>query len=202
MTKFIPPLATGLASLLLSSCASMFLKDHGFRQTPSVEINGAQVKSSVKAMGGKSGLAISAMILAAGTGTLDGPFIWRVEAEGKEGVHEWLRLNEARVTTEATKRSEPFPKTYLGQHAKFKPLPGDEGKTFAKFQLPGKLQVFPREDGKIKIHLNVSIHAKGRTESKWVLFEMEPESKWTNETVFLPTEIVKSFRGNPREWDW
>ncbi len=180
----------------------MLLKDHGFRETPSVEINGAQVKSSVKAMGGKSGIAISAMVLAAGTGTLDGPFIWRVEAVGKEGVHEWLRLNKARVTTEATKRSEPFPKSYLGEQAKFVPIPGEEGKTFAKFQLPGKLQVFPRDDGKIKIHLNVSVRANGRTESKWVLFEMEPESKWTNETIFLPTEIVKSIRGNPHEWDW
>ena len=202
MIKFIAPLAAGFASLLLSSCASMVMKDHGFRKTPSVEINGAKVNSAVKAMGGKGGIAFSAMIVAAGTGTLDGPFIWRVEAEGKEGEQEWLRLNQARVTTEATKRSEPFPKSYLGQRSKFVPIPGEEGKTFAKFQLPGKLQVFPRDDGKIKIHLNVSVHAKGRTETKWVLFEMEPESKWTNETIFFPTEIVKNFRGNPREWDW
>ena len=180
----------------------MLMKDHGFRKTPSVEINGAKVNSALKAMGGKGGIAFSAMIVAAGTGTLDGPFIWRVEAEGKEGQHEWLRLNKASVTTETTKRSEPFPSSYLGEHAKFVPIPGEEGKTFAKFQLPGKLQVYPRKDGKIKIHLNVSVRANGRTETKWIRFEMEPQTKWTKETVFLPTEIVKSFRGNPREWDW
>lgn len=180
----------------------MVMKDHGFKKTPSVEINGAKVNSSVKPMGGKGGIALSAMIFAAGTGTLDGPFIWRVEAEGEEGVHEWLRLNQARVTTEATKRSETFPKSYLGEHAKFTPIPGEKGKTFAKSQLPGKLKVFPRTDGKIKIHLNVSVRAKGRTETQWVLFEMEPESKWKNETIFVPVEIVKNFRGNPREWDW
>ncbi len=202
MTKIGATLLLGSASLLLSSCASMIMKDHGFQKTSSVEINGAQVNSGVKAMGGSGGLAISALFFAAGTGTLDGPFIWRVEAEGKEGEHEWLRLNEARVTTEATKRSEPFPKEHLGQRSKFIPIPNEEGKTFAKFQLPGKLTVFPRDDGKIKIHLNVSVRANGRTVTKWVLFEMEPESKWKKETIFLPVEIVKNFHGNPREWDW
>ena len=202
MFRPLASIALAIATAFLPSCASFFIKDHGFQQSTEVEINGAKVNSSVKAMGGKGGFAISALVFATGTGTLDGPFIWRVQAEGEEGVHEWLRLNEARVTTEATKRSEPFPKSYLGEKAKFVPIPREKGKTFAKFQLPGKLTVFPREDGKIKIHLNVSVHAKGRTETKWLLFEMEPQSKWTNDTIFLPTEIVNNFRGNPREWDW
>jgi hypothetical protein len=100
------------------------------------------------------------------------------------------------------KRSEPYPRKYLGSQSKFVPIPGEKGKAFAKFEIPGKLTVFPRKDGKTKIHLNVSVRAKGRTESKWLLFELEPESKWKTESIFLPVEIVKSFRGNPREWDW
>lgn len=167
-----------------------------------MEINGALVNSALKPMGGSSGLAISAMVYSAGTGSLDGPFLWRVEAEGKEGVHEWIRVNQARVTTETTKRSEHFPRKFLGVQEKFVPIPREEGKTFAKFQIPGKLTVFPRKDGKTKIHVNVSVHANGKTETQWLLFEMEPESKWKAETVFLPVEIVKNFRGNPREWDW
>lgn len=189
-------------AFLLASCASMYMKDHGFRKTPSVEINGAQVNSAVKPMGGKGGLAFSAMIVSAGTGTLDGPFLWRVEAEGREGIHEWLRVNQVRVTTETTKRSEPFPRKFLGINTKFEPLPGGEGKTFAKFQLPGKLTVFPRTDGKTQFHLNVSVRAQGKTVTEWIRFELEPEMKWRSESVFLPTEIVKSVRGNPREWDW
>jgi hypothetical protein len=82
----------------------MYIKDHGFRKTEAVEINGASVKSALKPRGGSRGFAISAMIIATGTGTLDGPFLWRVEAEGQEGVHEWLRVNKAKVTTETTKR--------------------------------------------------------------------------------------------------
>lgn len=202
MNKSISRAGLGILCFSIASCAQMLMKDHGFRKTPAVEINGAQVNSAVKPMGGKAGLALSAMFYSAGTGTLDGPFIWRVEAEGEEGVHEWIRVNQARVTTEKTKRSEPFPRSYLGGKSRFVPLPGEKGKTFAKFQLPGKLKVFPRDDGKIKIHLNVSVHAKGRTETRWVLFELEPQSKWKTETVFLPVEIVKSFGGNPREWDW
>ena len=196
-----PPLLV-LAPLFLTSCAHMFMKDHGFRTTQPVEINGASVKSALKPMGGSSGLAVSAMVIATGTGTLDGPFLWRVEAEGQEGVHEWLRVNRATVSTETTKRSEPFPSRHLGINAPFEPLPGEKGKSFAKFQIPGKLQVLPRKDGKTKMHLNISSKASRKTETQWVVFELEPETKWKNESVFLPTEIVKSFRGDPREWDW
>ncbi|MDB4377806.1 hypothetical protein N9Z33_02000 [Akkermansiaceae bacterium] len=52
------------------------------------------------------------------------------------------------------------------------------------------------------IHLNVSVKASGVVKSKWIKFTLEPESKWKSDTVSLPTEIVKSVRGNPREWNW
>jgi len=180
----------------------MLMKDHGFRKTQPVLINGAEVTATLKPMGGSSGLAISAMVVASGTGTLDGPFLWRVEAEGDDGVHEWIRVNKAKVTTEKTKRSEPYPSRHLGVNAKFEPLPDETVRSFAKFQIPGKLTVFPREDGIIKIHLNVSVRANGETRTKWIMCRLEPETKWRNEAVFLPTEIVKSFQGDPREWDW
>ncbi|MDA7891693.1 hypothetical protein N9Z23_01865 [Akkermansiaceae bacterium] len=195
-------LTLALSGFFLQSCVQSVMKDHSFKKTEAVEINGAKVKSALKPLGGKGGISLSAMIYAAGTGTLDGPFRWRVEAEGAEGEHEWIRVNQARVTTEKTKRSEPYPRKYLGSQAKFVPIPGEEGKTFAKFEIPGKLTVFPRDDGKTKIHLDVSVRAKGRTELKWILFELEPESEWKTESIFLPAEIVKSLRGNPREWDW
>jgi len=35
--------------------------------------------SGLKPLGGKAGASLSAMVVAAGTGTLDGPFLWRVE---------------------------------------------------------------------------------------------------------------------------
>lgn len=195
-------LLASLVSLLLPGCIQMFFKDHNFQRSAPVEINGASVNSALKPMGGSSGLAVSAMFFSTGTGTLDGPFIWRIEAEGVEGEHEWIRVNQIRVTTEKTKRSEPFPRSRLGVKDKFVPLPREEGKSFAKSQIPGKLTVFPRKDGKIKIHVNVSVRSSGRTETKWLLFELLPESKWKNESVFLPSEIVRSFRDNPREWDW
>ncbi|MDB4354020.1 hypothetical protein N9Z02_01820 [Akkermansiaceae bacterium] len=197
------PLLVGVAlPCLLGSCASMVMKDHGFRETPHVEVNGAQVKSGLKPMGGKAGIALSAMVVAAGTGTLDGPFLWRVEAEGKEGIHEYLRVNKIRVTTETTKRDEWYPRSNLGVNAKFEKVPGEDGKTFAQYQIPGKLTVMPREDGKVMIHLNVSVKTNQSVQSEWIKFELEPESKWKTDSVFLPTEIVKSVRGNPREWSW
>jgi hypothetical protein len=180
----------------------MFLKDHNFRKSDPVEINGAKVNSALKPMGGGAGISVSAMVLSTGSGSLDGPFVWRIEAEGQKGIHEWLRVNEVRVTTEKTKRSEPFPKSYLGRQAKFASLPKEPGRSFAKYRMPGKLTVFPRQDGKIMIHVNVSVRADGKTVTKWIRFDLEPESRWKNEMMFLPAEIVKGFRENPREWDW
>lgn len=202
--KISPPqfLFRVLPMLLLSSCATMYLKDHGFRETPAVEVNGAQVKSGLKPMGGEAGVAFTAMVVAAGTGTLDGPFLWRVEAEGQEGVHEYLRVNQIRVSTSKSKREEWYPGKNLKVNVPFEKIPGEEGKTFAQYQIPGKLSVMPRVDGEVEIHLNVSVKAKGRVKSEWIKFRLLPETKWKSDHLFLPTEIVKSVRGNPRQWNW
>ncbi|MGC6581500.1 MAG: hypothetical protein ACON4K_04160 [Akkermansiaceae bacterium] len=59
----------------------------------------------------------------------------------------------------------------------------------------------PREAGDIAIHLNVSVQANGREKSEWIKFRLQPVTKWNNDSIFLPTEIVKSVRGNPRQWN-
>ena len=173
--KFTLPFFS-LLVLLLSSCAHVIKKDHGFKQTTAVTVNGAQVRSGLKPMGGTQGLSISAMVVTVGTGSTDGPFLWRVEAEGKEGVHEWLRVNKVRVTTQTTKRDEWYPAKNLGVNAPFKKDPFKEGVSFAQYQIPGRLTVMPREDGKVKLHLNVSVKANGKIQSRWIKIELDPES--------------------------
>ena len=184
------------------------MEDHNFKKTEVVGINGAKVKSALKPLDGKGGISLSVMVYAAGARTLDGPFRWRVEAEGLEGEHEWIQANQARVTTETTTRCEPYPQKHLGSRAKLVPISGEKGKAFAKFEIPGKLTVFSRKDGKTKIHLNVSVHAKSRTESKWLLFELELESKWKTESIFSPSrslqasaEIHESGTGKPLKFN-
>jgi len=184
------------------SCAQMVAKNHGFRETPAVEVNGAMVRSGLKPMGGKQGVSFSAMVYSAGVGSLDGPFLWRVEAEGEKGVHEWLRVNKVRVSTKTTKRDEWYPTDKLGINAPFKKLPGQKGKTFAQYQMPGRLTVLPRTDGQVVIHLNVSVKSTAGIKTRWIKVKLDPESKWKTDSVFLPTEIVKAVRGNPKEWKW
>jgi hypothetical protein len=48
----------------------------------------------------------------AAAATLDGPFIWRIEAEGVEGEHQTMVVHRVKVTT--TKRSERYPQKHLG----------------------------------------------------------------------------------------
>lgn len=193
-----------LSPILLTSCAQMAIKDRNYRATRDVEVNGAQVRSALKPIGGNSGFALSAMFYSAGVGSTDGPYRWRVEADGKAGVHEWLRVNQVQVTTSKTKRNEWYPTSQLGVKSPFEEVPGEEGVTFAKSQFAGKLTVMPKVDGDIKVRVNVSVQAQGRVQSKWLEFEMAQETKWRTESMFVPVEIVKSFgkKKDPREWAW
>ena len=140
------------------------------------------------------------MVCSTRPGTPDGPFLWRIEAEGQAGLHEWLRLNELRVSTALTKRRKRSPP--LGKKCLFEALPDQKGRSFAKFHLPGKLKIMPRNDGKTTLHLNVTVSTRGKEEFQWIRFTHKPETKRATESIFLPSEIVEAIRGNPREWDW
>ena len=85
----------------------------------------------------------------------------------------------------------------------FKPVPGEKGKTFAQFQVPGKLEVYPEKDGDITILADVSVKGAARAERKTVKFSMPRQLKKKDvETIFLPAEIISSVRGNPKEWSY
>jgi len=192
-----------LAALFsLNSCGHFFIKSKSYTASSALEINGAKVSGNVKPMGGSSGFQLSAMIYTAGSGTLDGPFIWRIEAEGQEGVHESLTVHRLKVTTEKTKRSEWYPSEHLNKPAEFKPLPKKESKTFAQFQIPGKLEVYPEKDGDFSVTADVSIKANGKSVRKTVRFDLATEIKRDVETLNIVSEIIGSFKENPEEWDW
>ncbi len=196
----------GICILLsCSSCAHFFVKEKTYETQGGAEINGARVTSAVKGMGGKAGMSVSAMVYNAATGETDGPFLWRIEARGEEGVHESLKVHSLRVRTEKTKRNQPFPGKWLGKAAPFEALKGKDnvGKTFAKVQLPGKLEVFPEVDGEIQMTVDVSVKANGKNQRKTLNFVMVPKVGRKNEMIFLPTEIVNSLGAkDPTEWKW
>ena len=190
------------AALMTSGCGHVYLKTESYAAGEAVSINGAQVRSAVKPNGGQEGFSFSAMVYTAGSGSLDGPFLWRIEAEGREGVHESMTVHRLKVTTEKTRRSEWYPSRYLGEAAPFQPVRGEEGgTTFAQFQIPGELEVYPQKDGMIAILAEVSVKSTTRSERRIVRFRLHPESSRGVETLNVPAEIVKSFQGpDPTEW--
>lgn len=205
MKLFLTAILTGLS---LSSCAQLFVKEKTYKATGGLQLNGAKVASNVKPMGGKSGVSVSAMVYNAGFGETDGPFLWRVEAVGQEGVHESLTVHKILVKTEKTGRSEPYPAKMLGVASPFELMKGKDnekaGKVFAKYQMPGKLEVFPEVDGKITMEADISIKTvNGKRERTKATFAMVPSVGRETHTIFLPTEIVGSLgRKDPTEWDW
>ena len=195
-------ISTIAISLALSSCGHIHTKSHSYQKSQTVEINGAMVGGAVKPMGGNSGFTFSAMIYMAGSATLDGPFIWRVEAEGKEGEHQSIVVHRLKVITSKTKRSEWYPRRHLGYLTPFKAYKKEPGKAFAVFQIPGELKVYPREDGDVTILADISVTSTRGTRRKQVKFELKAKTAKDVEFISLPAEIARGSHKDPREWQW
>ncbi len=187
----------------LDSCVSLTAKKHTYGVvSPSVRLNGAEIRMQVKPEGtdGPS-YALSAMVVSAAVATFDGPFRWRIEATGETGKLESLVVHRIRTRTSKTGRDEWHPAVHLGQRAEFKPAKGEPGTSRAIYPIPGLLQVKPRADGALEILADLTVVAKGRSERRQVRFHMDPSQKRQDEFIFLPTEIVKSFGQSPADWD-
>ena len=186
----------------LSSCAHIFTKSDTYDTSSSVEINGAKVSSGLKPMGGQGGFSLSALIYTAGSAKLEGPFIWRIEAEGKAQEHTKLVVHRVKVETSKTNRKEWYPGSSLGVDTAFVDYKKEPGKSYAVYQIPGRLKVDSTKDGDITIYADITISSKSKTERKNVKFFLPAEqNKKEKEFVFFPAEIVNSFgQQDPRQW--
>ncbi|MFP6866353.1 MAG: hypothetical protein VCA35_10470 [Roseibacillus sp.] len=198
----------GRAGLLASgviaccSCGHVVTKRSSYAEERGVVVNGALVRSAVKPVGGEAGFTLSAMVYTAGSGTLDGPFLWRIEAEGDDGYHKELTVHRVKVETRATQRSQWYPQKLLGKTVEFYPVKGEPGEVFAQYQIPGKLEVFPYEDGEITILVDLTVRSVERSQREVVRFRMAPQRTKDFEFLFLPADIVKGRGKDPKEWEW
>ena len=129
--------------LLVSSCGHVVTKRSSYGAEEGVEVAGALVRSAVKPLGGESRFSLKTGVYTAGSGTLGGPFLWRIEAEGDDGYHQQLIVHRIKVETKITQRSEWYPENLLGQSAEFYPVKGSPGEVFAQYQIPGELLLRP-----------------------------------------------------------
>jgi len=191
-----------LACIALASCGHIFTKSNTYDTSASVVINGAKVTSGVKPMGGEGGMSISAMVYMAGSAQLKGPFRWRLEAEGQAGKHTKMIVHRLKVETSLTKRKEWYPEKELGYYVEFKNFKKEPGKSFAVYEIPGKLKVYPEKDGDIAIFADVTISSETGSNRKVVKFSLPAETeKKERDFIFFPAEIIKGFgEQDPREW--
>jgi hypothetical protein len=187
---------------LFTSCAAISAKKHTYARSAAVPVNGAGVSLSVKPEGTTGGsFMVSAMVVSGGVATLDGPFRWRIEAYGEEGKQQALVVHRLRTTTAATKRDEWYPEKHLGRRAEFRPVKAEPGRTRAVFEIPGYLEVKPREDGTLTILADVSVQMAGRWQRKLLKFRLDPAEKRQDEFIFLPAEVVKGLGSDPADWE-
>jgi len=194
-------MASGI-TVLLNGCAALVADRHTYEseaESPAVVINGATVRLRMKAEGTENGsFAISAMVVTAGKATFDGPFRWRVDATGEPGRHEWLQVHRIRTRTAISKRDKWYPERHLGERAAFRPR--DDGFR-ARYQIPGLLNVKPREDGALDVLVDLTVRADGRSVRQVARFRMGPAHKEANEFIFFPAEIVSSIGKSAENWD-
>lgn len=202
--KILPKLFLASSALLLANCAHTITKSETYDTSQTVTINGAKVATGVKPVGGKGGMSLSAMVYSAGSATLEGPFRWRIQAEGVEGVHTHMVVHRLKVETSKTKRKEWYPSKKLGWRKGFESYSKEAGKVFAVYQVPGKLKVDSKVDGDITIIADVSIQTNKKSVRKLVKFKLGATSGDRDvDFIFFPSEIVKSFgQRDPREWEW
>ena len=170
--------------------------------SPAVKVNGAHVRLQLRPEGTSgASYVVSAMVVAAGATTLDGPFRWRIEATGTESHHESMVVHRLRTQTKLTKRDEWYPTRYLGKSVDFTKPSGTRSPWRAVFEIPGTLQVKPREDGALEILADLSVRADGKSQRKVVKFRLDPSKTRQDEFIFIPTEIVSSIGKPMSEWD-
>lgn len=190
--------------LVTSGCIGFYGKRSTYGGSGSaVAVNGAEVSMQVKPEGTSGGsYALSAMVVGVGVANLDGPFRWRIEAEGREGIHEALYVTRIRTKTLLTKRDELYPDRWLGDKIPFsKKQSYPDGVVKAVFEIPGRLEVKPKEDGALEVLADVTIQARGKRVGKTVKFLLDPASKDDREVIFLPAEIVSSIGKPMSEWE-
>lgn len=193
--------------LFLTSCISFYLRDNTYKanESSTVVINGAKVNCAMDPAGGGAFFSGSALIFGGGAGRTDGPFNWRIEALGEKGVHTYLNVHSVSVKTEKTNRDEKYPAKYVNNKQPFNEMRGKDNinSNFAKYRFPGKLEVYPKKDGIVTITAEISVSSEKKTERKTVRFTLDPLNKNRVDNVFIPAEIINSFRKkDPTEWKW
>lgn len=201
-----PIMSRGIAVIFLpvlfGGCATLIADRHTYEseaESPAVVVNGATVRLRMKAEGTENGaFAISAMVITAGKATFDGPFRWRVDAVGELGKHEWVQVHRIRTRTQTSQRDKWYPERHLGERAIFRER---EDGFRARYQIPGLLNVKPREDGALDVLVDLTVRADGRSVRRVARFRMGPTHKQANEFVFFPAEIVSSIGKSVDDWD-
>lgn len=184
--------------LWLSGCMGIYGTKHTYRSTgQSQSVGGAEVRMAFRPEGAKPGAVMfSAMVVGAVVATMDGPFRWRVEAVGEAGTHEFLTVHRIRTRTEKTGRDSWYPSGELGRRSPFRGREDGSNRVIARYEIPGRLEVKPEEDGKLDVWLDVSVIQKHGASRKTLHLVLDPAVKEQNEMVFIPAEVIGNF-GKP-----
>jgi hypothetical protein len=193
----------GLVAMTLCSCMVMRTQEKGYGTVRTVQ-DGTAFEAVMLPEGESGGMALSAMVVAAGAMNVHGPYRLQVTAYGRQGEHLTFEIRQVRIRS-ATGRTFGLSSRQMGGSPLF--VPGEwQGEVKAVRTARGVIPWDPETQGRITVEVDVTIRTTSASRSGTLRMEFLPIDAVKVEAVNVAWEVKKSIWKEAREhpisaWD-
>lgn len=180
----------------LSSCMVMRTSEDGYRPARAV-VDGTAYEARLLAEGGGNGLALSAMVVAAGAVSVHGPYRFEVEAHGFPGRHLSFDVREVRLRA-ADGKTATLGRGQFGGSLLFEPGPW-KGEVRAMRTARRLIPWEASEAGRVTAEADVTVRTREGRRDATARFVFVPVKETRMEAVNVADEIRKSVWKETRE---
>jgi hypothetical protein len=184
--------AFSLASCLYTRTTSQVFQASG----AAPEVGGAGFGAEFIPRGSEAGMTVSAMVVGGAAITENGPYQLRLHAFGQKGDHASFRVTRF-VLTVPGRFSAPMESKAFEGSVPFESLPNDPQRTRASLLFGTRIHVNTAEnrDKEVVIEADVEVVRRTGRVRGTLRIPMKRTKTSRGKTIFIPREIVKSFRG-------
>lgn len=186
-----------LSSFFLSSCLYMRTTSQAFEATvPAPKVAGAAFRAEFIPRGSEAGMTVSAMVLGGAAITENGPYQLRLHAFGQKGDQKWFRVTRF-VLTVPGRLSAPMEGKGFEGSVPFESLADESPYTRASLLFGTRVHINTAEhrDKEVVIEADVEVMGRSGLVRGRLSIPMKRTKASRGESIFIPREIAKSFRG-------
>lgn len=170
--------------------------EEGYHPVRAVQ-EGTAYEAMLLPEGEDGGMALSAMVVAAGAMSVHGPYRLQITAYGRQGEHLFFDIHRVRIRS-ATGRAFLLTAGQMGGSPVF--LPGEwKGEVKAVRTARGVIPWDPKTQGAVSVEADVTVRTTAGTRSGTLRFGFEPMETVKVEAVNVAWEIKKSIWKETRD---